>query len=222
VTYLTAAGSPTIVLDCTADTQYCKVTRSNISRAWVSFPSPLKHMSFDGRLLHGAPAVTQLAPDAVRVTFLANVRLPRSFTAAQRALMRFVHHRNSVVIDFPHVCFQVWLNHHPMSLRPLPSSTAKQLQPLFPAIALSLKRNACTALAADSSYECKAYSFGPTGSETQLTLPLPASVTQCAGAGQSLSIRCAMVHRSPPSLLLSLTLSLPSSQAATPGTLRRQ
>ena len=74
MTYLTAAGSPTIVLDCTADTQYCKVTRSDISRAWVSFPSPLKHMSFDGRLLHGAPALTQLAPDAVRVTFLANVR----------------------------------------------------------------------------------------------------------------------------------------------------
>ncbi len=66
---------------------------------------------------------------------------------------------------------------------------------------LSLKRNACTALAADSSYECKTFSFGPTGSETQLTLPLPASVTQCAGAGQSLSIRCVMVHRSPPSLL---------------------
>jgi hypothetical protein len=97
-----------------------------------------------------------------------------------------------------------------MSLRPLPSSTAKQLQPLFPAIPLSLKRNACTALAADSSYECKTFSFGPTGSETQLTLPLPPSVTQCAGAGQSLSIRCVMVHRSPPPLPLTPSL-LPSS-----------
>ena len=76
-----------------------------------------------------------------------------------------------------------------MSLRPLPSSTAKQLQPPLPALALSLKRNACTALAADSSYASNTFSFGPTGSETQLTLPLPASVTQCAGAGQSLSIR---------------------------------
>jgi hypothetical protein len=75
VTYLTHDGSPTIVLDCTADTQYGKVKQRDISRAWVSFPSPLKHMSFDGRLLHGAPALQQLRPDAVRVTFLANVRL---------------------------------------------------------------------------------------------------------------------------------------------------
>jgi hypothetical protein len=63
------------VLDCTADTQYAKVKRRDISSAWVSFPSPLKHMSFDGRLLHGAPALQQLPPDAVRVTFLANVGL---------------------------------------------------------------------------------------------------------------------------------------------------
>ena len=75
VTYLTHDGSPTIVLDCTADTQYGKVKQRDITRAWVSFPSPLKHMSFDGRLLHGAPALQQLRPDAVRVTFLANVRL---------------------------------------------------------------------------------------------------------------------------------------------------
>jgi hypothetical protein len=88
VTYLTPHGSPTIVLDCTADTQYAKVKRHEINRAWVSFPRPLKHMSFDGRLLHGAPALLPLQPDAVRVTFLANVRtkcravtlLPQSLT----------------------------------------------------------------------------------------------------------------------------------------------
>ena len=61
VTYLTRDGSPTIVLDCTAHTQYGKVQRQDISRAWVSFPCPQKHMSFDGRLLHGAPAVTQVS-----------------------------------------------------------------------------------------------------------------------------------------------------------------
>ena len=105
MTYLTREGSPTIVLDCTADTQYGKVQRQDISRAWVSFPCPQKHMSFDGRLLHGAPALQQLQQDAVRVTFLANV----------------------------------WLNHHPMSLRPLSSSTAKQLLPPLPSLSLSLR-----------------------------------------------------------------------------------
>ena len=49
--------------------------RRDISRAWVSFPCALKHMSFDGRLLHGAPALQPLPPDALRVTFLANVSL---------------------------------------------------------------------------------------------------------------------------------------------------
>ena len=75
VTYLTRDGSPTIVLDCAAHTQYAKLKRSDISRAWVSFPCPQKHMSFDGRLLHGAPALHPLPPSAVRVTFLANVRV---------------------------------------------------------------------------------------------------------------------------------------------------
>ena len=75
VTYLTRDGSLTIVLDCAADTEYGKVKRRDIGRAWVSFPAPLKHMSFDGRLLHGAPALQLLRPDAVRVTFLANVGL---------------------------------------------------------------------------------------------------------------------------------------------------
>jgi len=156
VTYLTRDGSPTIVLDCTAHTQYGKVQRQDISRAWVSFPCPQKHMSFDGRLLHGAPALQQLQPDAVRVTFLANV----------------------------------WLNHHPMSLRPLPSSTAKQLLPPLPSLALNLKHSSCTATAADSTCAPQTFSFGPSGGETQLTLPLPPAVTQGGGAGQSLSIRC--------------------------------
>ncbi len=83
----------------------------------------------------------------------------------------------------------MWLNHHPMSLRPLPLSIVKQLQPSLPSLALSLKRNACTAVAADSSFVSTTFSFGPTGIETQLTLPLPASVAECAVAGQSLSIR---------------------------------
>ena len=156
MTYLTREGSPTIVLDCTADTQYGKVQRQDISRAWVSFPCPQKHMSFDGRLLHGAPALQQLQQDAVRVTFLANV----------------------------------WLNHHPMSLRPLPSSTAKQLLPPLPSLSLSLKHSSCTATTADSTFTPQTFSFGPTGSETLLTLPLPPAVAQAAGAGQSLNIRC--------------------------------
>ncbi len=89
----------------------------------------------------------------------------------------------------PHRACQVWLNHHPLSLLPLPSSTAKRLLAPLPSLAINMKRSACSTATADSSYAPQNFSFGPTGSEAQLTLPLPKDVADGHGAGQSLSIR---------------------------------
>jgi hypothetical protein len=77
-----------------------------VRHAWLSLPTPGKHIAFDGRLLHGAPSAlaTRLgrrgggggtAGAATRVTFLANV----------------------------------WLNHRPIGADPFPSEFLQRLAP---------------------------------------------------------------------------------------------
>ena len=80
VTYMTGAGAPTLVLQQRCPVEYDAVPEAfgSISEGWLSYPLPGKHMSFDGRFLHGAPA--SLAPvtsgsDELRITFLANIWL---------------------------------------------------------------------------------------------------------------------------------------------------
>ncbi len=97
----------------------------------------------------------------------------------------------AAAVVFIHCTRQVWLNHRPLSLRPLPSSATKQLLPPLPSLAISLKHDLCISAVANSSYAPQTFSFGPTGVETQLTLPLPNDVAGAHSSGQSLSIRCA-------------------------------
>ena len=92
------------------------------------------------------------------------------------------------------------VNHRPLSLLPIPSSATKHLLPTLLSMALSLKHDACLAAVADSSYTKQTFCFGPTGSETQLTLPLPNGAAGGQSTGQTLSITCARI---------SLALSLP-------------
>jgi hypothetical protein len=60
VTYLTSAGAPTLVLDQRSpppdDPDRNTLHNHSIRKAWLSHPAVGKHLAFDGRLLHGAPA----------------------------------------------------------------------------------------------------------------------------------------------------------------------
>lgn len=78
VTYLTSVGAPTLVLDKRCPVEYDAVPEvfGAIPQAWLSYPLARKHMSFDARLLHGAPHVLgPLRGSEERVTFLANIWL---------------------------------------------------------------------------------------------------------------------------------------------------
>ena len=60
VTYLSNFGAPTLILDQRSppmDDEKKKTLESGISRGWLSHPKLGKHTAFDGRLLHGAPAL---------------------------------------------------------------------------------------------------------------------------------------------------------------------
>ncbi|KAL3922510.1 MAG: hypothetical protein SGILL_002163 [Bacillariaceae sp.] len=60
VTYLSDCGAPTVIFNLKSppmDDQQRKALESNIDKAWLSHPQLGKHVAFDGRLLHGAPAL---------------------------------------------------------------------------------------------------------------------------------------------------------------------
>ena len=84
VTYLGDAGAPTMVADKTPPVMYEDVSafRGAITNAVLSHPETGKHLSFDGRMLHGAPrelarreSVTEKNAKYLRATFLVNVWL---------------------------------------------------------------------------------------------------------------------------------------------------
>jgi len=103
VTYLTNVGGPTVVLGCVSpmESDALGAIVGPINEAFISRPAAGKHISFDGRLLHGAPADADIWKNSAladvrkgsRVTFLVNV----------------------------------WLNHAPSSAEPLPADKAAQL-----------------------------------------------------------------------------------------------
>lgn len=90
VTYLTGHGAPTLVCEQRCPVSYAEVPDAfgDIPQAWLSYPLPGKHISFDGGLLHGAPNVlAPLQPHGVRITFLANVWLNYHPSGIQVALL---------------------------------------------------------------------------------------------------------------------------------------
>ena len=86
VTYLTDIGGPTVVLGCISpmESHALRGVVGPVDEAFLSRPAQGKHISFDGRMLHGAPAdadvwttQTLAAGGAAqtRITFLVNVWL---------------------------------------------------------------------------------------------------------------------------------------------------
>jgi len=74
VTYLTSNGAPTMVFDDSTPDE--ELLNRGMSRAFVSWPLCGKHLSFDGRFLHGAPSdLSNDCDTSIRCTFLVNIWL---------------------------------------------------------------------------------------------------------------------------------------------------
>ncbi len=105
VTYLSnSMKTPTIVYQKTNDDNNIS---EEILNCWLSFPCLNKHISFDGRYLHGAPAIlnqyihssnssssSSSSSSNVRITFLVNI----------------------------------WLNHHPYNINPMSNDVMRMMQ----------------------------------------------------------------------------------------------
>ena len=81
VTYLTSHGGPTVVVDRASPEAAGGAIQGAVRRASLCYPQELRHLSFDGRLLHGATSDLLIGQEGApqqgqrRVTFLANVWL---------------------------------------------------------------------------------------------------------------------------------------------------
>ncbi len=90
VTYLTDDGAPTMVYEGSMPDE--GLIDRGMNGAFISWPRRGKHLSFDGRFLHGAPSNLQkkLSQD-VRVTFLVNIWLHHKPLGVEPFPEAFIH-----------------------------------------------------------------------------------------------------------------------------------
>ena len=125
VTYLAEGGAPTFVADGCTPQAMSDATRAGGGGAGAaeglhaSFPRVGKHLVFDGQLLHGAPAAWRTAAAGA-----APAPAAAAAAAAAAAEQRPAQHRAPPRVTF---LVNIWLNHRPMRVRPLPPAKAALL-----------------------------------------------------------------------------------------------
>jgi hypothetical protein len=141
VTYLTGTnlGPPTMILQSKVgdvNTGEPDLDQS-IQTGHVSWPRHGKHLSFDGSLLHGAPADIMPVGEFERQYCSDIANMTREVCAdkhedreqvresSRNKSQRLLHHRRRVT--FP---VNIWLNHCPIGIQPFPMDTIGQLSPL--------------------------------------------------------------------------------------------
>ena len=114
VTYLSDFGAPTLVLDQKSppmDDLQKKTLEGGIDRAWLSHPHLGKHTAFDGRLLHGAPALY----------FPPRKDLPNDGEESSAKRQKIIKKRYTFLVN-------VWLNHCVMDAGLLDEEVCAKLQ----------------------------------------------------------------------------------------------
>jgi hypothetical protein len=123
VTYLSNVGAPTIVLDkhspppCDPEK---KSLNGDVQRAWLSGPQFGKHIAFDGRLLHGAPALFfpgKATSDATNIS-------GEEARASKRPKLE-QHLSPEKRVTF---LVNIWLNHCPLDAELLDDDVCEQME----------------------------------------------------------------------------------------------
>lgn len=119
VTYLSDCGAPTVVFDRRSplpnDTQM-KALCGPIERAWLSHPRIGKHIAFDGRLLHGAPAT--FFPSSPDMTKTDDNETP---PAAKKIKLEETQGKRYTLL------VNIWLNHCPLDAELLDDDVVERL-----------------------------------------------------------------------------------------------
>lgn len=141
ITYLTSHGAPTLILDKKSPPpNEVESMSGDISRGWLSGPQRGKHVAFDGRLLHGAPATffpgvaavpTDDEPPAKRQKLEEDDRKPAAKDDNEES--KEEEKPTTAAADSPEpqrITFMVnvWLNHCPLDAELLDDDIVQQLQ----------------------------------------------------------------------------------------------
>lgn len=116
VTYLTDNGAPTVVMQRRSpppnDVEK-KSLEGPVERAWLSHPMVGKHIAFDGRLLHGAPATF----------FPATSTGQTSDEPPSKRVKPACSQRITLLVN-------IWVNHCPLDPEPLEDEMCSKLTPI--------------------------------------------------------------------------------------------
>ncbi|KAG5190008.1 hypothetical protein JKP88DRAFT_299890 [Tribonema minus] len=158
VTYLSDVGGPTVVLNKRDPVTCGDSLEGTITRCCLSRPAVGKHMCFDGRYLHGAPAaLADIWPSK------PGQKRPRSDDGDSRGGGGSAQaDDDSAPGPDMRVTFlvNVWLNRHPESADPLDDSTVKTLcQDPFPIDLSEATLRAPTVLNVNSSSSARTREF---------------------------------------------------------------
>ncbi|CAM9580047.1 unnamed protein product, partial [Chrysoparadoxa australica] len=117
VTYLTQGGGPTSIIHKPGSSHCGQGIEGEATKLWISFPQRAKHISFDGRNLHGAPAdLSEIA---------LNKRKGKSKRKRSEEVDKAAADGTSERVTF---LVNVWLNHRPGSAEVLDEKTLSQLE----------------------------------------------------------------------------------------------
>lgn len=125
VTYLSDTGAPTVILDKRSpppdDTEKIKLS-GGVDKAWISHPKVGKHICFDGRLLHGAPATFFPAKDQkpASATNDTDDAPPAKRQKTVQAELAPKNKRYTLLVN-------IWLNHCPLDAEPLEEDVVEKL-----------------------------------------------------------------------------------------------
>ena len=137
VTYLSNEGAPTVILDCKTPHQgnIQALDGEKISQAWVSYPRVGKHLAFDGRLLHGAPAAVFPSLQALSAPIAKSTdnkgdepptkraKTDPAETATPGSLACKNNNKQRVTL-----LVNVWLNHCPLDAELLDDDIVEQME----------------------------------------------------------------------------------------------
>jgi len=157
VTYVNAGGAPTVVLERPSPLLATDPLESDVASCTACSPRVGRHLSFDGRMLHGAPS-----------TVLARPLATPPATASSRVSKRVaVPKRITFLVN-------VWLNHVPGGAVPLPAAVGAKLQRATHSGAFSTEREVTVLeLPAAAPTRPLRWSFGDPARRLRLELPWP-------------------------------------------------
>ena len=141
VTYFTNSGPPTVVFNQRSpppnDVQKHTLQGSNITHAWISHPQIGKHIAFDGRFLHGAPATffppissSPLAPKEESTTAINGEKQEEEDDEQkERPSKRFKQTLEECTQRIT-LLVNIWVNHCPLDAEILDQEICNQLSPV--------------------------------------------------------------------------------------------